>query len=77
MLIDTHDQPPEPPPDRAPRSWPVRALLLIAGGIVLFALSFVFPPLPAYILLLGACVMIGRGLVRLVPMSSGLKQYRQ
>ena len=77
MLIDTHDQPPEPPPDRAPRQWPVRALLLIAEAIVMFALSFAFPPLPAYILLLGSCVLFGRGLSRLVPTSNGLKNYRQ
>jgi hypothetical protein len=77
MLIDTHDQQPPEKPPRAGREWPVRALLLIVEGIVLIVLSGAFPPFPAYILLIGACVLIARGFAKLLPMSSGLKQYKQ
>jgi hypothetical protein len=77
MLIDTHDQQPPEQPPRAPREWPVRALLLIFEGVLLLVLSNVFPPFPAYILLMGALVLIVRGFTRLVPLTSGLKHYKQ
>ena len=77
MLIDTHDQHPPEEPRRAGREWPVRALLLIFEGVVLIVLSGAFPPFPAYILLMGACVLVARGFAKLVPMTSGLKDHRQ
>jgi hypothetical protein len=78
MLIDTHDQRPEPPPRRRPdRQLPVRALLLIFEAVVLFVVSFAFPPFPAYILLMGACVLAGRGFSKLIPSTFGLKDHRQ
>jgi Flp pilus assembly protein TadB len=77
MLIDTNDQQPPEKPRRAGREWPVRALLLIFEGVFLLVLSTVFPPFPAYILLMGALVLVVRGFARLVPMTSGLKHYKQ
>jgi hypothetical protein len=37
----------------------------------------VFPPFPAYILLVGACVLIVRGLGRIVGDAPGPRDYRQ
>jgi uncharacterized RDD family membrane protein YckC len=77
MLIDTHDQPEPPPPRRPGREWPVRALVLILEAVILFVLSFAFPPFPAYILVMGACVLGGRGFAKLLPSTFGLKDHRQ
>jgi hypothetical protein len=77
MLIDTHDQPEPPPHPRPGRDWPVRALVLIFEAVVLFVLSFAFPPFPAYILLMGACILGGRGFAKLLPSTFGLKDHRQ
>lgn len=46
-------------------------------GVVLMVLSAVFPPFPAYILILGACVMFVRGLTRVVQNTPGLRDYHQ
>jgi hypothetical protein len=77
MLIDTHDQQPPEQPRRDGREWPVRALLLIFEGVLLIVLSNLFPPFPAYILLIGALVLVVRGFTKLVPLTSGLKHYKQ
>jgi hypothetical protein len=80
MLIDTRGGPPPPPePDRH-RHWRFdawRRFTSLGLGIVLALLSSVFPPFPAYILLVGACVLIVRGLGRIVGDEPGLRDYRQ
>jgi hypothetical protein len=80
MLIDTRRDPPPPSePDRH-RHWSFddwRRFTSLGWGIVLVLLSSVFPPLPAYILLVGACVLIVRGLERIVGDAPGLRDYRQ
>jgi hypothetical protein len=49
---------------------------LIAGlGLVL--LSTAFAPVEAYALILAGCVLIGRGLGRIMPGTAGLKDHRQ
>jgi hypothetical protein len=45
--------------------------------VVLILLSSLFPPFPAYILIVGALVMIVRGLSRIVGNSQGLRDYHQ
>jgi hypothetical protein len=79
MLIDTRDdRPPPPPPGRPERSWPVRPALLVVAGIFVLVISSAFSPLPAYGLMIVACVLIGRGFATLLPTSSfGLKDHRQ
>jgi hypothetical protein len=79
MLIDTRDrwEPPPPEPGRPERSWPVRPALLVLTGIAVLVASGALPPLPAYGLILVACVLIGRGFATLLPYSSGMKQHRQ
>jgi hypothetical protein len=79
MLIDTRREPPPPEPNRRRRwhfdGW--RWLIPLCVGLGLILLSGLFPPFPAYILILGACVMIVRGLARIVDDSDGLRDYRQ
>jgi hypothetical protein len=77
LLIDTRDQ---PPPEPSGRRWRASALrpalpLVEAGGLLV--VSGWFPPFPAYILILGAVVIGGRGAARLIPMTNGLKDHRQ
>jgi hypothetical protein len=80
MLIDTRREPPPPPnPDDSGRwhfdGW--RWLVPLVIGAVLMVLSSFFPPLPAYILILGACVLFVRGLGRTVRSTPGLRDYHQ
>ena len=88
MPLDTHEyslepepRPPDPEPDperrrRWPRgvSWPA---VLLAIGVVLLTVSAAVPPLPAWVMIIGACGCIGRGLLALVPESRGLRDHRQ
>jgi hypothetical protein len=80
MLIDTRRDPPPPSePDRErPRRFDAwRGFTSLGCGIALVVLSSVFPPFPAYILLVGACVLIVRGLGRIIGDAPGLRDYRQ
>jgi hypothetical protein len=87
MLIDTRDrwEQPEPEPEPLPAGHmrpghklrlPRPAILLVLG-LALALLSSAFPPIPAYGLLLAACVCIGRGLGGVTRSTSGLSDYRQ
>ena len=80
MLIDTRrEPPPSPEPDRS-RGWHFdgwRWLTPLCIGLVLIGLSSLFPPLPAYILLIGSLLMIGRGVSRMGGTFQGLRDYHQ
>jgi hypothetical protein len=84
MLVSSHDPPPPPPPESSGpgrrRSWHLgefRRLWLLPAGLGVALLSSVFSPIPAYALILVACVLIGRGLGGVVRNTPGLKDYRQ
>jgi hypothetical protein len=51
--------------------------MLVVEGVALLLASAAVPPLPAWIMMIGACGCIGRGLVGLVPESRGLRDHRQ
>ena len=82
MLIDTRGPlfPPEEP-DPAPRrsfQWgSLRPLMPLMVGLALVLSSGAFPPVIAYILILAACVFIGRGLGNFLRSTPGLKDHRQ
>jgi hypothetical protein len=80
MLIDTRREPPPPTDPDGSRHWRWdgwRWFMPLCVGVVLMVLSAVFPPFPAYILILGACVMFVRGLTRVVQNTPGLRDYHQ
>jgi hypothetical protein len=80
MLIDTRREPPPPPEPNQPPRWHFdgwRWLTPLCVGLVLLVSSSLFPPFPAYILIVGALVMIVRGLSRIVGSSQGLRDYHQ
>jgi hypothetical protein len=85
MPIDTHEYSLESePPDLRERRHPRRGrgqgfwpLMLVVEGVALLLASAAVPPLPAWIMMIGACGCIGRGLVGLVPESRGLRDHRQ
>ena len=80
MLIDTREPPDEPRQAIPRRGWRLRApppLILLATGLGLALLSGAFSPVPAYLLIVTACVFIGRGLATIVRNTPGLKDYRQ
>jgi hypothetical protein len=78
--IDTHEYSlePEPPAPRR-RGWMarLRPLVLLTEGLGLLLLSGALPPLPGYILIVGACVCIGRAPLALVSSSRGLQDHHQ
>jgi hypothetical protein len=79
MLIDTRREPPPPEPNQ-PRRWHFdgwRWLAPLCIGIVLIAVSSLFPPFPAYILIVGSVVMIVRGVSRMGGSAQGLRDYHQ
>jgi hypothetical protein len=86
MLIDTREPPPEPPerpqPPQPParESWwaaDLRSLLLMVGGLVLVLVAGAFSPVVAYVLIVAACVLVGRGLSTFFRGQPGLKDFRQ
>jgi hypothetical protein len=88
MLVNTRDRwEPEPEPEPEPR-WAEhkrrgygmrlpRPALQLGLGLALALLSSAFPPILAYVLLLAACVCIGRGLGTVTRSTSGLREHRQ
>ena len=77
LLIDTTDQPPPEPSGRRWRPIALRPALPLVEAAILLVISGWFPPFPAYILILGAVFVGGRGAARLIPMTNGLKDHRQ
>lgn len=83
MLIDTREpQPPPPQPSepRPRRTWRLsvaRPVLLLAGGLALILISGAFSPVPAYVLIVSACILIGRAAGALVLNPPGLRDHRQ
>jgi hypothetical protein len=80
MLIDTRREPPPEPDPHRPGHWHFRGwrwLAPICLSVILFVASSAFPPFPAYILIVGACVMLVRGLGRMVGNTPGLRDYHQ
>ena len=80
MLIDTRRDPPPPPEPGRRRRWSFegwRRFIALGWGIILVVLSSLFPPFPAYILLVGALVLIVRGLGQIVGNAPGLRDYHQ
>ncbi len=81
MLIDTHEPslpPPQPTPGGTWHPSGLRPVLFVAAGLGLALVSGMFLPVPAYVLILAACVLIARGLgatVRGNP--SSLNDFRQ
>ena len=75
MLVDTRDRRPEPRPE--PWRPNLRPLLPLAVAVVLLVVAALVPPLPSYLLILGAIVLISRTISRLLPPLDGLKDYRQ
>jgi hypothetical protein len=43
----------------------------------LLGIAGMVPPLPAYLLILGAAALIARTLAKLIPVSNGLRDHRQ
>jgi hypothetical protein len=76
MYIDTREQRPLPP---VHESWRpnLRTLVPIAIAVFLFVVASVVPPLPSYVLILGAGALIARTVAKLIPSSNGLEDYRQ
>jgi hypothetical protein len=83
MLIDTREPPPQPtPPPQPPgrESWwavDLRSLLLMVAGLGLVLVSGAFSPVLEYVLIVGGCVLVGRGLNMFFRSSPGLKDFRQ
>ncbi len=76
-MVDFDD---DPPPPRRRRHWELsdwRGVLYLAAGVLLALISSLLPPLPAYVVILGACVLIGHGLGGVVRNTPGLKDHRQ
>ena len=79
MLIDTHEPCGSSPPTGG-RTWQLgewSGLLFVVAGLVLVLLSSLFLPLPAYVVILAACALIGRGLGEIGRIAPGLRDYRQ
>jgi hypothetical protein len=76
LLIDTRDR--RPPPPR-PEPWRpnLRPLLPLALAVVLLVVAGLVPPLPSYLLILGAIALISRTISKLLPPLDGLRDYRQ
>lgn len=76
LLIDTREQH-QPRRRREPsrpslrRLWPVPATMFLLG------VAAMVPPLPSYLLILAAVVLVARALTRAIPSSNGLEDYRQ
>jgi hypothetical protein len=84
LLIDTREPlfPPEPDPTprrrfRLGQLRALRPLLPLAVGLLLLVVSGAFPPVAAYVVILAACVFIGRGLCSFIRSTPGLKDHRQ
>jgi len=76
LLIDTRDRRP-PPPRREPWRPNLRPLVPLALAVVLLVVAALVPPLPSYLLILGAIVVICRTIAKLLPPLDGLRDYRQ
>jgi hypothetical protein len=76
MYIDTREQRPLPPLHEPWRP-NLRPLVQIAIAVILLVVSPLVPPLPSYVLILGAAALIARTVAKLLPSSNGLEDYRQ
>jgi hypothetical protein len=76
LLIDSREQPPTPAP-HDPRRPSLRALWPIPATLFLLGVAAMVPPLPSYLLILAAVVLVARALTRAIPSSNGLEDYRQ
>ena len=76
MLIDTREQRPLPPLPE-PRRPRLHRFLPIPIGFILLGVAAMVPPLPAYLLILGAIAIIARTFARVIPSSNGLEEHRQ
>ena len=81
MLIDTRDHRPEPEPEprrRRPDLSELKPFLPFGEALALVIIASYLAPVLAYVLIVAACALMGRGLGNLLGMGAdGMKEHRQ